>query len=471
MGRGTDLSLAAARRAFHVVSSYWPLFSTPEQTAIDGWLASLQQASLEQAGLEGIESDTSPRLEISRGQLLCCFGTGSLARLLPERILRSDTHPFLRQASDSSGAPISPILRQQMIADLRRWQQVFSHLPDFDEAVQPSELSLESVAPDPFGRGRNPWSAEAAGRQLLTDFPISEDWGALVDPLEAFVRAHGAGPSQGCVAFRLEGSGGQALLQPIEEFAAFDLDWLEGNEKRISVLERNTRYLLDGYHAHNCLVWGPRGCGKSSVIRGLITRYWEGGLRGVEVPHRSYQYLPQLFDLVRGRRERFIAVLDNIAMERTDPYTRMLSVALDGGLESAPANLVFYATSNFKDLVDRGGERPQGPPAMQADAAPGEIRHTDSQSKVRRGFDPQGFQRLDERRALDDRFALKIFLDLPTKSEYDRIVVAYARRAGLDLPEVELLDRFQKWRMRHNHDLVGGRTARDFVLSCYPDAG
>jgi|TARA_B100001964_G_scaffold191753_1_gene214223 hypothetical protein len=108
---------------------------------------------------------------------------------------------------------------------------------------------------------------------------------------------------------------------------------------------------------------------------------------------------------------------------------------------------------------------------MQADAAPGEIRHTDSQSKVRRGFDPQGFQRLDERRALDDRFALKIFLDLPTKSEYDRIVVAYARRAGLDLPEAELLDRFQKWRMRHNHDLVGGRTARDFVLSCYPDAG
>jgi predicted AAA+ superfamily ATPase len=192
-------------------------------------------------------------------------------------------------------------------------------------------------------------------------------------------------------------------------------------------------------------------------------------LRGIEVPNRSFSHLPQLFDLVRGRSERFIAVLDNLGLDRADPAMRILSTVLDGGLESPPQNLVFYATSNFKDLVDRHGERPQGPPPMQADDAPGEIRHTDSQSVVRKGFDPQAFQRLDERRALDDRFALKVFIDLPTKTEYDRIVISYARRVGIDESEADLIARFQVWRMRNNHDLVGGRTARDFVVACYPE--
>ena len=77
---------------------------------------------------------------------------------------------------------------------------------------------------------------------------------------------------------------------------------------------------------------------------------------------------------------------------------------------------------------------------------------------------------LDERRALDDRFALKVFLDLPTRSQYESILLDYARRAGVAEQEGRLLDAFRVWCLRNNHDLVGGRTARDFILSRYPEA-
>lgn len=386
-----------------------------------------------------------------------------LQSFLPTRLLRSTQHPYLQQAARVGPTGVTGILRQQMVSDLRSWQSLQACLPSVDGPDESSEPAYD----DPF-RQTPPWSPQGDRERLLSAFGRT-DWSELVDDIGAFLYRHGLGAEQGCVAFRLDGET-EASLKPIEQFAAFELDWLVGNEQRLGVLRDNTEHLLDGYRAHNTLIWGPRGCGKSSAIRGLITRHWDQGLRGIEISQTRYHLLPQLFDCVRHRCERFIAVLDNIALDRNDPTVRYLSTVLDGGLETPPDNLVFYATSNFKDLVDREGERPQGPPAMQADAAPTEIRRTDSQSTVRRGFDPQGFQRLDERRALDDRFPLKVFIDMPTKTEYDRLVLDYATRAGIDVPADDLLQQFLVWRTRHNHDLVGGRTARDFILSCYPAA-
>ena len=77
-------------------------------------------------------------------------------------------------------------------------------------------------------------------------------------------------------------------------------------------------------------------------------------------------------------------------------------------------------------------------------------------------YDPQQNQRIDELRALDDRFALKVFIDLPTKSMYESMLGTYAERFGLVFNE-RLVNEFNKWRMRHNHDLIGGRTVRDFI--------
>jgi hypothetical protein len=184
-------------------------------------------------------------------------------------------------------------------------------------------------------------------------------------------------------------------------------------------------------------------------------------LRGLEVGERLYGRFDEIFEIVRRQSQFFIAVLDNLSWDPHDPSFRHLGTALDGGLERVPENLIFYATSNYKDLVDRDGKHPTIPPPLQVDgvAAP---------NPALARYDSQQFERLDSARAVDDRFGLRVFMDLPVKSEYEQMVLSYARRAGFEVDDTQLLANFNIWCRRHGHDLIGGRTARDFVRACYP---
>ncbi|MCY3739227.1 MAG: DUF815 domain-containing protein [Gemmatimonadaceae bacterium] len=420
------------------------------------------------------------RLTASRWRLIeACTAvsaprTESFGQYLGHRICTDDSHPYLRRCAVLGPEGVPAIFAERMVEDLRQLKSV-AHAVDacvgeVASAPQPAAPREPAVAPDPWSTGVPPWSVSTLHCRLREKFEkASPDWQELVRGLGELVYRYGLGREQGCPAYRLElVEAGRPGLTPIRDFDAFDLGWLAGNEQRMRLLDENTRNLLEGYRAHNALIWGPRGCGKSSLIRGLITRYWERGLRGVEVPAASYGLLPRLFALVRQRRERFIAVLDNIGLDRRGSLAKALSSVLDGGLEQVPVNLVFYATSNFKDLIDREGDRPQGPPPLQVEGAPADRRTTATAAPW--PYDPQAFQRLDERRALDDRFALKIYLDLPDKSQYESILLDYARHAGIPEEEESLLESFRVWCLRNNHDLVGGRTARDFILSRYPGA-
>lgn len=435
-------------------SHRWVVLPEPVRSG----LQNIVELVVDQAGSDELEEAADHLIGI-----LHSFGTETLTSFCARQLLRDDTHPFIRclDLGDTPGASLRGLFGR----DLRRLEHL-ARMPWLDWVGDTGgdvpHLTTTEEAPRERADDSRPWSAQTARAKLVQRLCDRGDWTDSVDELERFWTRFGCGPRQGVVAYRLgEADGGPGLL-PIRDFAEFPLEWLQFSGPRIELLEHNTLALLAGDGASNALIWGPRGCGKSTLIRSLVGRYWDQGLRAIEIPAVSYRHLPALLELVRHRPERFIAVLDNIGIEPQDPSHRALATILDGGLEQTPANLVFYATSNYKDLVDRHGERPDGPPPQQADSARS-LQMIGATEPALAAYDPQGLQRLDERRALDDRFALKIFIDLPTKSQYEQIVLAYAQRAGLADVEEEILTDFRIWCMRHNHDLVGGRTARDYI--------
>ena len=385
-------------------------------------------------------------------------GAPDLQGLLLNRLLDGQ-HPFLRACEERSPAEVPAALRQVACRDLQSAAALAR--PRLGGMVATDRRRRGTFGPHARGWG----GTRSRGSTERAFYPQRGvgwvGWGARMLDSRAWSRVHCADSRP----FAWSAGGPSPSWNPSATSRNFPSAGWRATKRESKCLKKTRAIFLAGYRAHNALIWGPRGGGKSTLIRALVGQFFDRGLRAIEISPSCYHLLPDLFALVRGRRQRFVGVLDNVSLGRGDDSLHLLSRVLDGGLEACPDNLVFYATSNYKDLVDREGERPQGLGQMQLD--------DERPNRVNQGiqaefYDPQQLQRLDQERALDDRFALKVFLDLPSRQQYRAMVLSYARRAGIDLPEEDLLAAFEVWRMRHSHDLAGGRTARDFIDAYLP---
>ncbi|MHB1417702.1 MAG: ATP-binding protein [Chloroflexota bacterium] len=280
----------------------------------------------------------------------------------------------------------------------------------------------------------------AAGVELKRELHDESDWTSLAGRLAAYYAQAGSGEFARFRAFRWLHDGQDAHLAGIPVPDPIRLIDLIAYEPERALLLQNTEQFLAGYPANNVLLYGDRGTGKSSTVKALLNEYAERGLRLIEVPRQYLPDYPEITELVRGRRERFILFVDDLSFDEHETEYRELKAALEGSLEARPDNLLIYATSNRRHLVqERFSDR-------QAATSEDEIHGQDT---------------AQEKLSLSDRFGITLTFLAPDQERFLRIVEGLAQQRGLPLESDELRSRALRWAARHTGR--SGRAARQFI--------
>ena len=117
-------------------------------------------------------------------------------------------------------------------------------------------------------------------------------------------------------AFRIEhGKDGKPVIAPITRIAHVNLDDLVGYEIPKQKLIENTEAFVRGRKANNCLLFGDAGTGKSSSIKGILNRYYDEGLRIIEVYKHQFQDLNDVIAQIKNRNYKFILYMDDLSFE------------------------------------------------------------------------------------------------------------------------------------------------------------
>ena len=254
------------------------------------------------------------------------------------------------------------------------------------------------------------------------------------DGLTAFYREHGAGLFARYRAFVWT----DGALIPVHEPDCPDVEEMMGYTLQRDQVIANTRALLEGRRVNDVLLYGDSGTGKSATVKCLLSVPDFGNLRLIEVQKEGLRDMPALIRSLRGRQQKFILFIDDLAFDQDDNTYSVVKTILEGGLEKRPDNVAIYATSNRRLLVrqtfsDRAGDEV-------------DIRET-----------------IAEKTALSDRFGLRIPYLALNKAEFLELIEQLADQAGVSMDRGELMREAVKWDMK-----FPGRTprgARQFIAS------
>ena len=229
----------------------------------------------------------------------------------------------------------------------------------------------------------------------------------------------------------------------IERIDAPALALLRGIDRQKAVVADNVERLAQRHAAHDMLLWGSRGMGKSALIRASVQTAQSADpsrIALVQVASAEPRSLPALFNELRRQDRAFLLFLDDLGFAEGDSVgPRHLRSWLDGGVEARPANVRLAVTSNRRAIVPRMMSE-QDDPLNPRDA-------------------------VDDQLALADRFGITLGFHACSQDEYLDIVRGYADDLGLQWDEAEALE----WSRRRGGR--SGRIATHFVAELAGRAG
>jgi len=252
-----------------------------------------------------------------------------------------------------------------------------------------------------------------------------------LDELIKFYQNYGAGVLNKSRAFYWQ----QEDLKLVNNPDSITFDQLISYQKEKKKLIDNTESFLKGYQAHNVLLYGDSGTGKSSSVKALLNKYYKQGLRLIEINSSQIKELPAILDYLNQRGLYFIIFMDDLSFEEFETDYKYLKAVMEGGIESKPGNVLFYATSNRRHLVRE--------------------KWQDRESEVHEN------DILNEKLSLSERFGLTLMYNNPSQAEYLTIVNELAAQAGLKIKKEVLKRKALQWSKWNNGR--SGRSARQFI--------
>ncbi|MBB3359210.1 MULTISPECIES: DUF815 domain-containing protein [unclassified Novosphingobium] len=227
----------------------------------------------------------------------------------------------------------------------------------------------------------------------------------------------------------------------VERLEAPSLPLMRGIDAQKAAVVDNVARLARGAAAHDMLLWGSRGMGKSAVLRAAVNAAdaaHPGAIALVQaMPDAS---LPLLFGQLRGVPRQFLVLLDDLGFDAGDAEgARLLRSWLEGGVEARPANVRLAVTSNRRAIVERHMSE-QDDPINPRDA-------------------------VDDRLALADRFGLSLGFHACNQDDYLAIIAGYCTELALPYDAGDALE----WSKRRGSR--SGRVAWQYVNELAGRAG
>lgn len=228
--------------------------------------------------------------------------------------------------------------------------------------------------------------------------------------------------------------------RPVPVLDALPLGKLQGIEAQKAGLRANCARLAQGAAAHDVLLWGARGMGKSALVRACVADVQKqtGALALVQLAPDSLPTFPALIAELAQQPRAFLLFIDDLGFG-ADGRAEMLALRslLDGGVAPRPAHIRLVVTANRRSILEREDT---------SDA----IHERDER---------------DDALALADRFGLTLGFHPADKDTYLAIVESYTAPLGLSFdPQEAMAFAIQ----RGNRS---GRTALQFATELAGRAG
>ena len=211
-------------------------------------------------------------------------------------------------------------------------------------------------------------------------------------------------------AYVWEGERGRAV--PVLD--ALPLSGLHGIDAQKVALCNLCHRLASGAAAHDALLWGARGMGKSALVRACVADIQKdtNGLALVQLAPGTLPTFPALIAELAAQPRAFLLFIDDLGFG-ADGRAEMLALRslLDGGVAPRPAHIRVVVTANRRAIVER-------------EDTSGSLHEREER---------------DDALALADRFGLTLGFHPADKDTYLAILASYLAPHGLGFDAEEAM--------------------------------